>query len=222
MVKLSTRWTANPDCYDYHMRNKMGIVKSMQNLFSTGKLGYKHLSGLIVKKEWCEPEEGDFPNYKFVYDLSKEYIEYSKTLDVPVAESIVYENLVKYIASLAKQDPAYYTRLNGIMFRILHDYTRGQVSESPGGNLTYFKFLCNWWDIFDGRERNHELYRKFLDFLIEKYETEKFYQESIDWILNWIGLHQAEFIFSDDMNPKKWYGNNGVGLVDNITAGGMG
>lgn len=220
MVKLSTLWTRNPDCYDYHMRNKTAIVNAMHSLFTGSSIGFKFLAGLIVKKEWVEPEPTDFPNYQFVYNLAKDYLAYSKTIDVPVAESIVYENLVKYLTSLAKQDPAYYTRFNGILFRILHDYTRGQVK--PTNNLTELKFIVNWWNSFDGRERNKSLYLKFLNHIIEKYDTDPFYRKSVDFCLNWIGEHQADFVYSDDMNPKKWYGNCGVGFVDNLTAGGMG
>lgn len=222
MTKLSTRWTNNPDSYAYHMLNKAKIVKAMADVVTGGGIGFKELAGIIINKNWIEPEETDFPNYQFVYNLAKTYIDYSKSLEVPLAESIVYENFVKYIASLAKQDPAYYTRFNGVLFRVLHDYTRGKISNVPGKNSDYLKFIVNWWDIFDGRERNHELYKRFLDHIVEKYATEKFYQNSIDFCLNWIGMRQADFIYSDDMNPKKWYGNCGVGLVDNLTMGGNG
>jgi len=204
------------------MKNKSRIIQSMYNLFCSGELDFKHLAGIVVKKEWCVPEEGDFPNYPFVYKLCTEYMYYSKTLDIPLAESIVYENLVRYLASLCKQDPAYYTRFNGVMFRILHDYSRGKISETPGGNYDYLKFIINWWDTFDGRERNHDVYLKFLNHILEKYKTVDFYTRSVDWALNWIGSHQMEFVYSDDMNPKKWYGNCGNGFIDNMTMGGLG
>ena len=220
MGKLSTRWTANPDSYAYHMMNKPKIISAMAELLSGNSIGFKHLSGIILQKEWCVPEEGDFPNYRFVYDLCQAYIAYAKTLEIPVAESIVYENVVRYLASLAKQDPAYFSRFNGIMFRVLHDYTRGKIN--PDRNHQYLKFLVDWWDVFDGRERNHELYKKFLDHIVKKYTEEPFYTRSIDFCLNWIGEHQDQFVYADEMNPKKWYGNCGIGLVDNMTMGGLG
>ena len=222
MTKLSTRWTNNPDSYAYHMLNKSRIITAMCGLYGGKEISFKHLSGLIVKKEWVEPEQNDFPNYQFVYNLSKAYLVYAQPLDKPVAEGIVYENLVRYLASLAKQDPAYYTRFNGVLFRILHDYTRGKISAEPGQNLEYIKFLVSWWDCYDGRERNHEIYRKFLDHIVEKYSSVDFYTKSIDFCLNWVGEHQIDFVYSDDMNPKKWYGNCGVGFVDDLTMGGQG
>lgn len=222
MTKLSTRWTQNPDCYAYHMLNKSKILNAMFGLYSGKSLEFKHLAGLIVKKDWCEPEPTDFPNYQFVYKMSKDYLAYASKLDKPVAEGIVYENLVRYLASLAKQDPAYYTRFNGILFRVLHDYTRGQISAEPGANHEYIKFLVKWWDTFDGRERNHEVYKRFLDYMVDQYFVSGFHTKSIDFCLNWVGEHQSEFVYSDDMNPKKWYGNCGVGFVDDLTMGGMG
>jgi hypothetical protein len=204
------------------MLNKSKIINALCGLYSGKELEFKHLAGLVVKKDWCEPEPTDFPNYKFVYNLSKAYIAYANTLNKPVAEGIVYENLVRYLASLAKQDPAYYTRFNGILFRVLHDYTRGMISNEPGMNMEYVKFIVNWWDIFDGRERNHEIYKRFLDYIVDKYFTSAFYTNSIDFCLNWVGEHQNEFVYSDDMNPKKWYGNCGVGFVDNLTMAGQG
>ena len=221
-MKLSTRWTKNPDCYAYHMLNKGKIVTALYSLVGGGNIEFKHLAGLVVKKEWCEPEASDFPNYRFVYNLSKAYLEYSQTLKIPVAESIVYENLVRYLASLAKQDPAYYTRFNGILFRILHDYTRGLISAEPGKNYDYIKFIVKWWDTFDCRERNHALYKSFLDHIVARYFDTGFYTQSIDFCLNWVGEHQSEFVYADEMNPKKWYGNNGVGFIDNITQAGEG
>lgn len=204
------------------MTNKMKLVAAMHELFSSASLGWNQLAGLIVKKEWYAPEESDFPNYQFVYKLCQDYIAYSLTIEKPLAEGIVYENVIRYLASLAKQDPAYYTRFNGIMFRILHDYLKGKIKPTNGDNLEYLKFIVKWWDTFDGRERNHGLYLKFLNHVVEKYETEPFYQYSIDYCLNWIGEHQNEFVYSDDMNPKRWYGNNGIGFMDNMTMGGMG
>lgn len=222
MSKLSTRWTANEDSYLYHMFNKKKIVTAMWSLFTGNEIDFKHLAGLVVKKDWCEPESTDFPNYTFVYNLAKDYLVYAETLDKPVAESIVYENVVRYIASLAKQDPAYYTRFNGILFRILHDYTRGQISEEPGKNKEYLRFIIDWWDTFDGRERNHEIYRRFLDNIYGKYGEVPFYTMSIDFCLNWVGKHQDSFVYADAMNPKKWYGNCGVGFIDAMTMGGSG
>jgi hypothetical protein len=108
------------------------------------------------------------------------------------------------------------------MFRVLHDYNHHKISNTLGGNLEYLIKLVKWWDTFDGRERNHSLYLKFLEHVISKYETEKFYQQSIDLCLNWIGEHQKEFVYADEMNPKKWYGNNGVGFMDNLTMAGQG
>jgi hypothetical protein len=221
-MKLSTRWTRDPESYSYHMLNKMKIVRAFCGLFSDSGIVWKELAGLVVKKEWCVPEKGDFVNYQFIYDLCKDYIEYSKKLEIPLAESIVYENVVKYIASLVKQDPAYHTRFNGILFRILHDFTHNSISSTPGENIDYLKKIVKWWDIFDGRERNHDLYKKFLDHVIEKYKTEEFYQKSIDWVLNEIGKRIETFVYSDEMNPKNWYGNNGVGFADNMTRGGRG
>jgi len=204
------------------MPNKIKIVQAMNELFSSDSLGFNHLAGIMIKKDWCVPEPGDYPNYQFVYKMCQEYIAYSAKLDKPVAEGIVYENVIRYLASLTKQDPAYYTRFNGMMFRVLRDYTRGKISSTPGANSDYLAKLVNWWDRFDGRERNHLLYLKFLNYVVDKYKTEEFYQQSIDWALNWIGTHQLEFVFADEMNPKKWYGNNGVGFMDNLTMGGMG
>lgn len=219
-MKLSTRWTASPDSYSYHMSNKIKIVKAMSELFTGSSIGYRHLSGLVVKKEWEVPEEGDFPNYQFVYNLCQAYVEFSKTLVAPVAEGIVYENVVRYIASLAKQDHAYYTRFNGMMFRVLKDYERGSISKA--GNLEYLKFLVRFWETFEGRERNYDLYVKFLQHIIQKYETEPFYTQSIDWVLNWIGEHKEQFVYADDMNPKRWYASAGIGFADNLTMGGRG
>lgn len=205
-MKLSTRWTDNPDSYSYHMLNKPKLVSAMYELFSSASLGWNQLAGIVIKKEWCVPEQNDFPNYSFVYQLCQDYIAYSLTIEKPVAEGIVYENVVRYLASLAKQDPAYYTRFNGILFRIIRDYMKGKIRKTD--NLEYMKSLIQWWDAFDGRERNHALYMKFLNHIAEKYETESFYRESIDFCLNWVGEHKAQFVYSDDMNPKKWYGNN--------------
>lgn len=204
------------------MLNKVKIVHAMGNLAADGSIGYKHLAGIIMDKTWLLPEEGDRVNYKFVYDLLQAYLAYAKTIEIPLAESIVYENLVKYLASLVKQDPAYHSRFNGILFRILHDYSRGKISGEPGANLDYITFLVNWWDTFDGRERNHGLYKQFLEHIVMQYSIEPFYQRSIDFCLNWVGNHQCEFIYSDDMNPKKWYGNCGVGVADNMCMGGFG
>jgi hypothetical protein len=204
------------------MSNKIKIVQAMNDLFSSGSLGFNHLAGLMIKKDWISPEQGDYPNYRFVYKMCQEYIDYSKTIEKPVAEGIVYENVIRYLASLTKQDPAYYTRFNGIMFRVLHDFQRNKISSTPGANLDYLSNLVKWWDRFDGRERNHSLYLNFLNYIVDRYNQEKFYEKSIDWGLNWIGTHADEFVFADEMNPKKWYGNNGVGFMDNLTFGGMG
>jgi hypothetical protein len=202
------------------MLNKVKVVKAIQSLFSTGSIGFSHLAGIIIQKPWYVPDETDFPNYKFIYKLCNEYIEFSKTLDIPDKEGIIYENTIRYLASLAKQDPAYDSRFNGMLFRVLKDYQRGSIR--PTGNDKYLKFLVGFWAEFDGRERNHDLYKKFLEWMVSQYATEPFYKQSIDWCLNWIGEHQSEFVYSDSMNPKNWYGNNGVGFVDNLCMGGMG
>jgi hypothetical protein len=204
------------------MLNKKSILFGICNLFSSDTVDWSKLTTVVVKPEWCEPEAGDFPNYPFVYHLAQDYIVYSKTLKVPLAEGMVYENLVRYVASLAKQDPAYYTRFNGILFKILKDSQKGKISQLNGQNLEYLKFIVGWWDAFDGRERNHDVYKKFLDYIVRKYETDEFYQFSIDYCLNWVKYNHYKFVYADEMNPKKWYGNCGVGLMDNVTMGGQG
>jgi len=204
------------------MTNKMKLTTAMCELVTGTGVGFDNLAGLVIKTEWCVPESTDFPNYPFVYKLANEYCKYAQTIDKPLIEGMVYENAVRYLASLAKQDPAYYSRFNGIMFRVLHDYKNGKISRQNGENLNYFKSLVKWWDTFDGRERNHDLYLKFLNYIVDKYSNVEFYQFSIDFCLNWIGEHSREFVYSDDMNPKRWYGNNGVGFMDNLTMAGMG
>jgi hypothetical protein len=216
----SMRWTENETSYIWNMVNKPKIMKAILELLTVGRLGYHHLSGIVVKKDWYLPSEGDHPNYQFVFRLANEYLEFSKTLDIPDAEEIVYENVVKYLASLAKFDPAYISRFGGIMFRILKDGERGSVYQT--GNAKELKFIINWWDSFEGRDRCKNEFKLACEFLLGKYTEVPFYTQSIDWILNWIVNHKTEFVYTDDMNPKKWYGSCGVGSIDNMCMGGKG
>lgn len=216
----SMRWTKDKTSYTWNMVNKPKIIAAIHDYMTMGKLGYHHLAGIVMEKPWYVPGPQDPPNYQFMYRLSKEYLEFTKTIEIPDKEEIILENLVKYIASLAKRDPAYISRLNGIMFQIIKDGDRGQVHSTD--NARELNFIAAWWNTLDGRERCHREFEFVCKFLIDRYANEPFYTKSIDWILNWITSHKTEFIYTDDMNPKTWYGNCGVGLIDNLCMGGQG
>jgi len=220
MVKIPNRWFdgATGDGWNFHGKDKTLI----RDFFALeGKpSAFKVLKMLTLKKEWLKDDgEGNPENFLLLMKLKDDYFAEvkSRKIRVPMLENMVLEKAWDFLLTLYRQDSAYFERIGGVITYII---TNEKLwTKDVEARRAFIRGIKAWWKVNDMRPRARDIIEYIFDYIIRKYETEPFYTRSIDFVIDWIIAHKAEWVMHQFYSPDWWY-PKGKGQVNWMIHGG--
>lgn len=217
-MRLNNKY-CDTDSWAFHIEDKELIRSVLQTPdCKTSDL----LKALVMKDEWLQPdpERGEPENYTFLKNLKQAYLEYKKTIKVPIKEQLYVDKLVDWVIALFFQDSAYTERIGGTIcfFYYNKDNWKDKTKQERVALLYAFR---NWWDAKDERDRTRWMIDAAIRCLIKRYEKTEFWMKSLDFCIGWLLEHESEFKPIKAYEPNQWY-PAGRGKVQNEIFGGMG
>lgn len=215
-MRLSNRYT-DDQSWQFHIEDKELIRKVLQ---SPDCKATDLLKALITKEEWMRNDgEGEPPNYQFILKLKTAYLEYKKTIKVPIKDKLWIDKMVDWIVALFYQDSAYVERMGGAICFFIFNRKLWEDKTKEERTQLLFSFH-QWWDKNDKRDRTRWMIDSMIKCVIKRYMKQAFWMKSINFCIDYVLEHSDEFEPQPLYEPKNWY-PAGRGYVQNEIFGGM-
>lgn len=159
-----------------------------------------------VKESWLDVRPGDKvpPNYKLFKYLFDNYKKIYRNLKPSIIYRVGIIRVMILVLTLFKEDSAYTERLGGLSQYIL-DHSDDWVKGDIEARLLALEDLKLWWYEEDWRARQKDTFAKLFDWVIEKYETDEFIRNTVDFWIDGIIINKSNWIYDDFFTPIRWY-----------------
>jgi hypothetical protein len=220
VLRLGWLWDTDAR-HDFHIKSKGALYQQM----AEGDINWTTLSSLLmVDKNWIEikPNEKIPLNYHMLRSVSDRYISAHTKFKPSLTDPIAYAKYTAMRAAIPKlrilflamykDDIAYTSRFGGcIQYIFDHPEDFAKPDKLPA-----IQSLYTWWEEEDWRPRTKPIIRFMFDKLIKYYTQDNFVKQSIDFIINELLTHRAEWQNPNGiLNPPSWYprGQGGINFV---------
>lgn len=203
MRHIGGRWD-NDTGWEFH-----SVTKNYIRKFLEGSLNEEAFENLKIESWWYmgptkkNIEDGytDPCNVTVYKKIIKNYISAvkSKKIKVPLKYT-AYKQLLYFTLSLYVQDMIYYERFGGIMASIIRE-----LQEEKYTNKEIVEHAYQWYLREEVRNYGKQWMSSAFERIINGYDTNIFYQQSIDFLLGEIKIHADKFEYSGHFNPERWF-----------------
>jgi len=203
-MKISNRWyEGNGDAWTFHIENK----NVWRRLIDMAKPDLESLIALKFKRDWLNDDgEGHPPNFEFLLKAKDAYFQWieDEKIVIPDVESKVIDKVWNSGLGIYRQDSAYFERMGGVISVLIFN----EAAWVGKGKLDRVKLLektRGWFKENDKRKRTINWMLWFFDYFIKKYKTNEFYEKSINFLVDYLIEHKAEWTLVPSYTPTTWY-----------------
>ena len=210
-MRIGSTWET-PMGFEFHIEAKNRIREMMAQDPDACGSALTVLKLITFNKKLTIKEKNDepVPNEEFIAHLIQDYKKVYKKFKPGIIEKTLISTVgaLEYGEAINRNDIAYTERIGGCVTRMTGRATHKEIGADPNGDyLDELKKMHIWWNTNDKRERTRPWIDWVFRFLINKYQTDNFYKQSINFFFHWVYKHREEWEVIHLYNPEYWFGN---------------
>lgn len=217
MARVSNKWE-NEVSWNYHITSK-NIMREV--IESDDDKDLERLNEINFDENLnCDGGEGDPPNMDYIRKGWAEYYAYAEKKGIPLLTRPWLKRAGDWIVSLYRQDSAYAERIGGIINYVIFNEKAWKKCRNKKQRLEFLTDTRDWWNENDARDRTRGWIMKMWNRVLRWYEKDEFWEQSVNFLINWALDHKSKWQPHQMYDPKVWF-PAGRGSVNNAVHGGL-